>query len=144
MLKGIPSVISPELMHLLMSMGHGDEMVLADGNFPAESNARRIIRADGLIAPPLLAAILQFLPLDTFGVNPVVVMQPVDENDPEPPIWSTYRSLIEQSADRQIELMPIERFAFYERAREAYGIVATSETALYANVILRKGVVMPE
>lgn len=144
MLKGIPTAISPDLLHLMMTMGHGDCLVLADGNFPADSSAQRIVRADGLDMPTVLEAVLQFLPMDTYVDDPVQVMQPVDDSIPEPPIWTTFRGLLEASEGRPMELALVERFDFYERARNAYGIVATSETALYANVILTKGVVVGE
>ncbi len=142
MLKGVPTAISPELMYVLMRMGHGDELVLGDGNFPADSNAQRIVRADGLDVVTVLDAVLKFFPIDTFSEDVAVVMQPVDKNAPEPPIWKEFRRVLELHEKRRVELTPIERFAFYERARKAYAIVATSETALYANLILKKGVVV--
>jgi len=143
MLKGVPPIISPELMVVLMKMGHGDEIVLADGNFPADSHALQIVRADGLGVPAVLEAILKFLPIDTFVDDPATVMEPVNKKDPEPPIWKDFRRLLEMNEGRRIELTPIDRFEFYERAQEAYAIVATSESALYANLILKKGVVAP-
>lgn len=143
MLKHIPPCLSPELMSILMRMGHGDEIVLADGNFPAESHAQRIVRADGHGVVPLLDAILKFLPLDTFVDHPASVMQPVDDQAPEPPIWSEFRMLLKKHEGREIELRPVERFRFYDFARSAYAIVGTGETAVYANLILKKGVVRP-
>ncbi|NOX53641.1 MAG: fucose isomerase [Planctomycetes bacterium] len=143
MLKGVPPALSPELMTVLMKMGHGDELVLGDGNFPADSNAQRIVRADGLDLLTVLDAVLKFLPIDTFSEEVAMVMQPVDKNAPEPPIWKEFRRLLELHEGRKVELTRVERFAFYERARKAYAIVATSETALYANLILKKGVVAP-
>ncbi|MCH9656312.1 MAG: fucose isomerase [Planctomycetes bacterium] len=142
MLKGIPPIISPDLMHTLMTMGHGDDLVLADGNFPADSHAQLIIRLDGHGVPEILDAILQFFPLDTFVDQPAGLMNPVDDQSPEPPIWNTYRQLIQIHDSRKFELEKIERFEFYERAKNAYAIIATSETALYANLILKKGVVV--
>ena len=142
MLKVIPSIISPELMSILMRMGHGDELVLADGNFPAESCAQRIVRADGHGVVELLDAILTFFPLDTFVDHPASVMQPVNEVALEPAIWSDYRRLLDHHEGRQVELRPIERFRFYDFAKSAYAIVATGETAAYANLILKKGVVV--
>jgi len=142
MLKHIPPCISPELMSVLMSMGHGDEIILADGNFPADSNAQRIVRADGHGVPVILDAILKFFPLDTFVDHRASVMQPFDPNTPEPPIWSDYRSILEKHEGQKVELRPVERFRFYELARSAYAIVATGETAVYANLILKKGVVL--
>ncbi|MEQ8855777.1 MULTISPECIES: RbsD/FucU domain-containing protein [Gimesia] len=142
MLNGIPPIISPDLMYVLMKMGHGDDIVLADGNFPADSHAQRIIRLDGHGVPEILSALLPFFPLDTFVDQPAGLMNPVDDQAAEPPIWQTYRELIHQYDDRAPELEKIERFEFYERARQAYAIIATSETALYANLILKKGVVV--
>ena len=142
MLKGVPKAISPDLMHALMSMGHGDEIVLADGNFPAASNAQRLIRADGLDVCTLLEAVMRFFPLDdAFAHEYAVVMAVVDSAAPEPPIWERFRHIIDAAEAKALKLTPIERHAFYERSRQAYAVVATSETALYANLILKKGVV---
>ena len=141
MLKNVPSIISPDLMRVMMQMGHGDELVLADGNFPADSNTSRLVRADGLGVTEVLEAVLKFFPMDTFVEDPATVMAPVDKNAPEPPIWKDFRRLLEMGEGRRIELAAIDRFKFYERSRAAYAIVATGETALYANIILKKGVV---
>ena len=141
MLKNIPSVISPELMSILMRMGHGDELVLADGNFPAESCAQRIVRADGHGVVELLDAIMMFFPLDSFVDHPASVMLPVDEAALDPPIWADYRRVLTRHEGHEVELRPIERFRFYDFAKSAYAIVATGETAVYANLILKKGVV---
>ena len=141
MLKGIPSLLSPDLMHALLSMGHGDEIVLADGNFPGPSHARRLIRADGLGVCALLEAIVRFLPLDGFVEDHAVVMAVVDPKAPEPPIWEEFRQILAHGEGSAVTLTAIERHAFYERARQAYCIVATSERALYANLLLKKGVV---
>jgi L-fucose mutarotase len=140
MLKGIPSCISPELLHILMEMGHGDELVLADGNFPSASVAQRLVRADGLDVPILLDAILKFLPLDDFVPLPIGLMAVVPGHADEPVIWSTYLEIIRKHEPRFQEFEYIERFGFYERAKLAYAVVATSESALYANIILKKGV----
>ncbi|MEX0725529.1 MAG: RbsD/FucU domain-containing protein [Planctomycetaceae bacterium] len=144
MLKNIPAVLSPELMMVLMKMGHGDEIVLADGNFPADSHARRVVRADGWGVMPLLEAILNFLPIDTFVADVAVVMQPVDPEHANPPIWSEFRKALYHAEGKEIPLTEIDRFEFYERSRHAYAIVATSETAIYGNIILKKGVVYGE
>ena len=141
MLKGIPKAISPALMHALMSMGHGDEIVLADGNFPSASSARILVRADGLGVCVLLRAIMQFFPLDTFVNDHAVVMAVVDSEADEPPIWNEFRSVLREAGKREVSLTPIERYEFYDRARKAYCVVATAEEALYANLILKKGVV---
>jgi L-fucose mutarotase len=141
MLKGIPSIISPELLKVLMEMGHGDEIVLADANFPAVSNARLLVRADGHSIPALLQAILQLFPLDTYVQYPAAIMQVVSGDTYEPVIWDEYRQILKMSGEKFHDFEYIERFAFYERARKAYAIVATGEGALYANIILKKGVI---
>uniref|UniRef100_A0A7C4LPU0 Fucose isomerase n=1 Tax=Schlesneria paludicola TaxID=360056 RepID=A0A7C4LPU0_9PLAN len=143
MLRGIPPILSPELMAVLMRMGHGDDLVLADGNFPAEAVGRRVVRADGHGVVPLLEAVLRFFPLDTFVEHPARVMRPVDPHAPEPAIWSDFRRAMAASESRPVPLLPVERFEFYELARSAYAVVATGETAVYANLILKKGVVAP-
>lgn len=139
MLKNISPVLSPELLKILMEMGHGDELVIGDGNFPAAANAQRLVRLDGHGVPEVLDAILQLMPLDTYVDAPVALMDNGDsENRPE--IWSVYEDVVQKNeGDKKFEL--VERFAFYERARKAYAIVATGETAIYANIILKKGVV---
>jgi L-fucose mutarotase len=141
MLKGIPNIISPELMKVLMEMGHGDEIVLADGNFPAASVARRLIRADGHNIPELLEAILKFFPLDTYVDSAVALMAIVPGDNVKPTIWEKYRRIIKKSGEKFEDFEMVERFAFYERATKAYAVVATSEAALYANIILKKGVI---
>lgn len=140
MLKNIPSIISPELLKILHEMGHSDEIVIGDGNFPAASNAKRLVRADGHGVPELLDALLQLFPLDTYVEAPVMLMQVTPGDDVDPVIWKEYRKIVDKHQD-DVKFEEIERFAFYERARDAYAIVATGEGALYANVILKKGVV---
>ena len=140
MLKNIPSIISPELLKILHEMGHSDEIVIGDGNFPAASNAKRLVRADGHGVPELLDAILQLFPLDTYVEAPVMLMQVTPGDDVDPVIWKEYRKIVDKHQDN-VNFEEIERFKFYERARDAYAIVATGEGALYANVILKKGVV---
>jgi len=141
MLKNIPSVISPELMYVLLEMGHGDEIVLADGNFPAASVAQRLIRCDGHGVPDLLEAVLKFFPLDIYVDQPVALMSVVPGDDTKPTIWEEYRRIIKASGEKFSDFEFVERFAFYERAEEAYAVVATSEKALYANIILKKGII---
>jgi len=140
MLNHIPSVISPDLLAVMMRMGHGDTIVFADAHFPADSHAQRIVRADGIAAPLLLDAVLRLLPVDDFVPDPINVMQPVDPQNPEPPIWSDYRAVVRRSTGRAIPLTPVDRFAFYDLARRAYAIVATGETAIYANILIKKGI----
>lgn len=127
-------------MKVLMEMGHGDEIVLADGNFPAASIAQRLIRADGHGVPEILEAVLKFFPLDIYVDQPVALMAVVPGDDTKPTIWREYRRIIEESGEKFSDFEFVERFAFYERAKKAYAVVATSEKALYANVILKKGV----
>lgn len=141
MLKGIPSIISPELIKVLMEMGHGDEIVFADGNFPAASNAQRLIRCDGHNVTELLDAILPLFPLDTYTKAPIALMSVVQGDTVVPTIWDEYKDIITKHNGKSVEIEFADRFAFYERAKEAYAIVATSEKALYANLILKKGVV---
>jgi L-fucose mutarotase len=140
MLKHIPPCLSPELLKVLAEMGHGDEIVLADANFPAASLAQRLVRADNCNIPTLLDAILMYFPLDTFVDCPVVLMGTGDP-DVRPPIWQEYsKCILGRDGDRPVALL--ERYEFYERAAQAYAIVATGETELYANIILKKGVVV--
>jgi len=141
MLKGIPSILSPELLKVLMEMGHGDEIVLADGNFPAASNARRLVRCDGHGVPALLEAVLALFPLDTYVEAPVALMEKVPGDQVETPIWDEYRDLLRKTGNGGMRIEHVERQTFYERARAAYAVVATGEGALYANVLLKKGVV---
>ncbi|MBM4102894.1 MAG: L-fucose mutarotase [Planctomycetes bacterium] len=142
MLKNISSILSPELLKVLMEMGHGDEIVIADGNFPAASIAQRLIRADGHSVPPILEAVLKLFPLDIYVKKPVALMQLVPGDTVKTPIWEEYRSIIKASGEKFDDFENVERFAFYERARKAYAVIATSESALYANIILKKGVVV--
>ena len=142
MLKQIPSILSPELLKVLMEMGHGDEIVIADGNFPSASIAQRLVRSDGIMVPQLLDAVLKFFPLDPYVKLPVALMAvvPGDADAYKPTIWDTYRDVIKKH-EKFSDFEYVERFAFYERAKKAYAVIATSETALYANIILKKGVV---
>ncbi len=142
MLKGIPSILSPELLKILMEMGHGDEIVLADGNFPAAAMAQRLVRCDGHGVPEVLEAVLKLMPLDPYVECPVTLMQVVPGDKVETPVWNTYRDMIRKSEPKANQVENVERFAFYERAKNAYAIVATGEAALYANIILKKGVVV--
>ena len=140
MLKGIPKILSPELLKTLMEMGHSDEIVIADGNFPAATCAKRLIRADGHNVPELLSAILELFPLDTYS-TPVYLMEKVKDDKVETPIWDEYKNIVE-TAQNNAQIEFVERFEFYERAKNAFAVVATGEKALYANIILKKGVVV--
>ena len=141
MLKGISPAISPDLIKILMEMGHGDELVIADGNFPAASVAQRLVRADGLGCPVLLDALLRLFPLDQYVEKPVALMAVVPGDPYKPLIWDDYRRIVEQYESAFTDFDYVERFAFYERAKQAYAVLATSELALYANILLKKGVV---
>ena len=138
LLKNIPKILSPEFLKILCEMGHGDEIVIADGNFPAASIAQRLIRLDGHDVPEVLSAILELFPLDTYA-QPIFLMEKVHGDAVKTPIWETYKEIVETHTNEKFE--HIERFAFYERARSAYAVIATGENALYANIILKKGVV---
>lgn len=141
MLKGIPSILAPELLKVLMEMGHGDEIVIVDGNYPAAAHAQRLIRLDGHGVPEILEAVVKFLPLDTFVQRPVTLMQKVPGKEVETPIWDVFKEIIAKEDKHAADFGFDERFTFYERAKKAYAIVATSESALYANIILKKGVI---
>ncbi len=147
MLKGIPKILSPELLKVLCEMGHSDRLVIADGNFPSESMGKDaiVIRCDGHGVPEILDAILEVFPLDTYVENPVNLMQlmPGDVGKVETPIWDTYKEIVTKHDERGADAIGnIERFAFYDEAKTAYAIIATGESAIYANVMLQKGVVV--
>jgi L-fucose mutarotase len=143
MLNGIPKILSPELVKTLMEMGHADEIVISDGNFPAVTCGQRVIRADGHGVPELLDAILTLFPLDTYGEEVPVSLMEVTPGDPvETPIWDEYKKVIKKHNPEFKDFNFIERFEFYERAKKTFAIVATGEAALYANILLRKGVVV--
>lgn len=141
MLKNIPSILSPELLKVLMEMGHGDELVIGDGNFPAVSMNERVIRLDGHDVPSILEAILHLFPLDTYADN-AVLMAKVPGDKVETPIWAEYEKIAKKGDPAFKAFTFIDRYAFYDRAKTAYAVVATGEKALYANVLLKKGVVL--
>ena len=144
MLKNIPLILSPSLLMTLMEMGHGDEIVIGDGNFPAESVGRDCIavhRTDGHGVPELLDAILTLMPLDQYAARPVGLMEVVPGDPVVPTIWDEYRRILKAHDPDHCQIEMIERFAFYERAKKAYAIIASGEKAIYANIILKKGVV---
>ena len=144
MLKNIPSILSPELLKVLMEMGHSDEIVIGDGNFPAETMGKNaiVVRADGHSVPELLDAILSLMPLDQYVEKPVALMEVTPGDPVVPTIWDTYKEILHKHDPEHCEIEMTERFAFYERAKKAYCIVATGETAIYANILLKKGVVL--
>ena len=144
MLKNIPKILSPQLLKVLCETGHSDRLVIADGNFPAESIGKDaiVIRMDGHGVPEILDAVLQFFPLDTYVEKPFSLMEVMPGDNVETPIWAEYERITEKYDARGREVIgKMERFAFYEEAKKAYAMIATGESALYANVMLQKGVV---
>lgn len=143
MLKNIPPILSPMLLKTLCEMGHSDRLVIADGNFPSESMGKDaiVIRCDGHGVPELLDAILTVFPLDTYVKKPVNLMQVVEGDNVETPIWDTYNQIVSKHDQRGTDAIgTIERFAFYEQSKSCYCIIATGEKSMYANVMLQKGV----
>jgi L-fucose mutarotase len=144
MLKNIPAILSPKMLKVLCEMGHSDKIVIADANFPAETMGKNaiVIRADGHSATDMLDAILTLFPLDTYVEKPVTLMEVMPDDDVETPIWDDYKSIVTRHDDRgENAVGTMERFAFYDKVKkEAYAIIATGEKALYANIILQKGV----
>lgn len=140
MLKKIPSNLSPELVKILMEMGHGDELVISDANFPAERIGERVVRSDGQTAVETLRGILELLPLDDYSDYQYALMETVEDDGNEPPIWSDFSKVINQYYPNS-QVKHFERFDFYEKSEDAFAILITGETALYGNIILKKGVI---
>jgi L-fucose mutarotase len=143
MLRGIDPILSPDLLRILRAMGHGDEIVIADANFPAEGSGRQVVRLDGVSATRALRAILSVMPLDSFVEDPALSMQVVDDPAAVPPVVAAFQEIVDAVADHPARIQPLERFAFYDRARAAFAIVQTGERRLYGNIILKKGVLPP-
>lgn len=143
MLKNIDSVLGPELLKILRAMGHGDEIVIVDVNHPAETNAQRLIRMDGVTATRVLEAVVSVLPLDTYVNCPVHTMQVVDAPDEVPEIVQNFRNIVLAGSGAEITFGALERFDFYARVRTAFAVIATGEERLYGNIILKKGVIGP-
>ena len=141
MLKGISPIISPELLKVLASMGHGDEIVLADAHYPGESLNTKIIRADGLRIVDLLNAIMPLFELDTYAEHQIIMMDAVKGDTLDSKVEDSYIQSIASFYDKPIQLKRIERFKFYKRSKKAFAIVMTGESAKYGNIILKKGVV---
>jgi len=142
MLKGIPSIISPELLKILDEMGHGDDLVIGDANFPAASNAKRLIRCDGHGVIDILDAILKLFPLDVYVDSPVSLMQHITGDDTVPEIQEDIKKVVCKYEERGTSSINyIERFDFYKKAQNAYAIVATTEEKLYGCLIIKKGVI---
>ncbi|SLN38513.1 RbsD/FucU family protein [Ruegeria meonggei] len=141
MLRNINPILSPDLLHALRAMGHGDEIVIADANFPGSSTGPDCIRADGSSASEVLRAILSVMPLDTFVPDPALTMQVVGEPEAIPEAVADFQTIIDEVADNGAQIQGLERFAFYDRAATAFAIVQTGERRLYGNIILKKGVI---
>ena len=137
MLKNVPKLLSPELLKVLCEMGHGDEIVIGDANFPANTYGKRVIRADGINGAELLDAILKMIPLDTYDVN--FMLMDVNPGDEKPAIWDEYIAIA--SSDPAFKIGMLERFEFYERASKAFEIVSSGEEKTYANYIIKKGLI---
>ncbi len=144
MLKGIPPILSPELLKVLCEMGHTDELTIGDGNFPGHTYGKKVIRLDGHGVPEILDAILQVFPLDTYVDKPVTLMGVVKGDTAKTPIWDTYKEIVAKYDDRGAECFEeIDKWDFYEKTKEKSTVVImTGETAIYANIILKKGVVI--
>jgi L-fucose mutarotase len=140
MLIGISPVLSPELLALLCRMGHGDEIVLADAHFPGETFGRRVLRADGVRIPELLDGILPLFALDSYVESPLIMMAAVPGDALDPAVEASYREVVDKHWPDTPPIQRIERFAFYERTKEAFAVLMTGETAKYGNIILKKGV----
>ena len=141
MLKGLSPLLSPDLLHVLASMGHGDEIVLADANFPAAAHAKRLVRLPGIQAPAVLDAVLSVMPLDDFVAQAALTMQVVGDAGTKPAVVMDFDAVLHRHGCGPSAAL--ERFAFYERAAKAFAIVATGETRVYGNILLKKGVVRP-
>lgn len=142
MLKGIPSILPPDLLKILMEMGHGDEIVIADGNFPVFAHPKTVIRCDGHSISPLLDAILTLFPLDSYTEHPTVLMDVLPDDPYLPEIWEEYERIGRIHERNGLKAEYLHKYDFYARSQKAYAVVATGEKALYANIILKKGVVI--
>lgn len=143
MLKSVPPLITPQLLKIIAEMGHGDELVISDANFPAYAVNKNVVSIDAVGVPEVLSAILKLYPLDQFvDFSAVLMDKPGSE---KPPIWSDYQKIISETPGEKFSRFEFEeRFAFYERAKKAYAVVHTGETAIYANIIIKKGVISPD
>lgn len=141
MLLGIPSQISPDLLKIICEMGHGDEIVLADANFPSASMAQRLVRADGIEIPKLLSGILELFPLDQYDSRNFILMEKCEGDEADVSVWSEYKNILNKYCP-ETQMSFMERFDYYERAKNAYAVVATGERRQYANIILKKGCVL--
>lgn len=144
MLRGLDPILTPDLLYMLRAMGHGDTLAIVDGNFPGLTMARRLVRLDAHPATRVVEAVLGLMPLDDFVPDPAQVMAVVEAPETRPPVVQAFQEIIDRVADNPVPVTPVERFAFYDLARAAHGVVQTGETRLYGNIILKKGVMRPE
>lgn len=144
MLRNVNPLLSPDLLYTLATMGHGDEIVIADANFPGDSCTERLIRLDGISATETLRAVLSVMPLDALVPDPAITMQVVGAPDEVPPIVAEFQDIINQTADCPAEIQSLERYAFYAHAKKTYAVIQTGELRFYGNIVLKKGVIAPE
>lgn len=149
MLKNIDPLLNADVLHALRAMGHGDALILCDANFPADAVARettlgRLLRIDGVDTPAAARAILSVLPLDTFVEHAVFRMEVVDRPEEIPPVQAEVQREIDRAEGRHAPMGSIERFAFYERAKQSYCVIATGERRFYGCFVFQKGVIAPE
>ncbi len=137
MLKGINPMLSPEMLKILSEMGHGDEIIISDGGFPAANLARNLVRADGVGCVAMLDAVLSVFPLDQYDDQNFILMETTGGDQP-PAIWEEYAQVLAKH-EPAAHIEHIERFAYYERAKKAYAVIATGEMAPYGNILLKKG-----
>lgn len=142
MLKNIPPILGPDLLHILRAMGHGDEIAIVDANYPAEAAGPDLVRLDGLTATDVLDAILTLMPLDDFVDEAAICMQVVGDAGKREPVMDEFEKIVQRHEPR-MGLASLERFAFYERVKAGYAIVQTGEGRLYGNILLKKGIIRP-
>lgn len=143
MLKNIDPLLAPELLYVLRSMGHGDEIVIVDANYPAESAGPQVIRLDALNATQALDVVLSVMPLDTFVPDAALRMEVVGKPSREEPIFDEFRAVLAKHEGPDFKLHKLERYKFYDRASECFAVIATGERRFYGNIILKKGVIPP-
>lgn len=142
MLKGLDPLLSPDLLRVLRAMGHGDEIAIVDGNYPAEEHAKRLVRLDGHGSPRILDAILSVMPVD--DMVPEAIWRPAAHGDPKrmEPVFEDFTTIVLKHEPRQ-KIVPLVGEAFYSRVKNAFAIVASSEARLYGNIVVKKGVIYP-
>lgn len=144
MLIGLNPILSPNLLHVLASMGHGDEVVVVDSNYPAHSCGKQVVRLDGVSGPEVVEAVLSVMPLDSFVDKPALSMEYADDPEFIPEVLRDYQNVIDDTADVPAKISRIDRFDFYDRSKLASAVVQTGEGRVYGNLILKKGIVLAE